>query len=142
MRKCNFLRGLLLVNLQAATLINTIQTNVSQHCHANINHSDISFLTSVLPLAHSQTRDEMERRRRQRREKERGVRHNKSGERGNIKCIKNWKITVPSKEVNGLEKRAPGDSAPSRKGVGENKQIREADNAALNMKKNKSDHRL
>lgn len=49
---------------------------------------------------------------------------------------------VPSKEVNGLEKRAPGDSAPSRKGVGENKQIREDDNAAVNTKKNKSDHRL
>lgn len=49
MRKCNFLRGLPLVNLQAATLINTLQTNVSQHCHANINHSDVSFLTSVSP---------------------------------------------------------------------------------------------
>lgn len=61
MRKCNFLHGLPLVNLQAATLINTIQTNVSQHCHANINHSDISFLTSVSPLARSQTLHEVER---------------------------------------------------------------------------------
>lgn len=51
MRKCNFLNGLPLVNLQAATLINTIQTNVSQHCHSDINHSDISFLTSVWLLA-------------------------------------------------------------------------------------------
>lgn len=56
MRKCNFLHGLPLVNLQAATLINTIQTNVSQHFHANINHSDISFLTSVSPLARSLAR--------------------------------------------------------------------------------------
>lgn len=60
MRKCNFLNGLPLVNLQAATLINTTQTNVSQHCHANINHSDVSFLTSVLlPLA-AKTLREME----------------------------------------------------------------------------------
>lgn len=62
MKKCNFLCGLLLVNLQAATLINTVQTNVSQHCHASINHSDISFLTSASPLAQSQTPREMERR--------------------------------------------------------------------------------
>lgn len=99
MRKCNFLRGLLLVNLQAATLINTIQTNVSQHCHANINHSDISFLTSVLPLAHSQTRDEMERRRRRRREKKRGMRHNKSGERETLSVSKTGKSWCPPKRL-------------------------------------------
>lgn len=84
MRKCNFLCGLLLVNLQAATLINTIQTNVSQHCHANINHSDISFLTSVLPLAHSQTLDEMEGGKEEEEEakkkrKEEGMTHNGEG---------------------------------------------------------------
>lgn len=60
-RKCNFLRGLPLVNLQAATLINAIQFNVSQHCHASINHSDVSFLTSVWPLDRSQVLHEMDR---------------------------------------------------------------------------------
>lgn len=45
-RKCNFLCGLPLVNLQAATLINTVQANASQQRRASINHSDVSFLTS------------------------------------------------------------------------------------------------
>lgn len=76
MRKCNFLHGLPLVNLQAATLINTIQANVSQHCHANINHSDVSFLTSVLPLARSQAPRGMGREGERRRE---GGRKNKGG---------------------------------------------------------------
>lgn len=60
MRKCNFLCSLPLVNQQAATLINTIRTNVSQHCHPSIYHSDISsssFFNPVLPLARSQMQD-------------------------------------------------------------------------------------
>lgn len=55
-RKCNFLCGLPLVNLQAATLINGVQAGVSQR-HPDINHADVSFLSARWPLARSQTRD-------------------------------------------------------------------------------------
>lgn len=96
MRKCNFLRGLPLVNLQAATLINTIQTNVSQHCHANINHSDISFLTSVSPPARSQTPHGMERGpRRGGRKKRRDNR----GREGDISVSKTGKSLCPPKRL-------------------------------------------
>lgn len=98
MRKCNFLRGLPLVNLQAATLINTIQTNVSQHCHANINHSDISFLTSVSPLARSQTLHEMARRRRRGGGWERRGETTEGGE-GNISVSKTGESSCPPKRL-------------------------------------------
>lgn len=129
MRKCNFLRGLPLVNLQAATLINTIQTNVSQHCHAGINHSDISFLTSVSPLARSQTLHEMERRR------GRGESRNDNKERGGegyISVSKTGESPWPSKEVYGLKKDNGGDSAPSPSK--ENKQIKGNDDALCNRR--------
>lgn len=95
MRKCNFLLGLPLLNLQPATLINTIQTNVSQHCHANINHSDISFLTSVSPLAGSQTQREMERRQRRGGKKRRGG--TAKGEKGKISVSKRGDTRCPPK---------------------------------------------
>lgn len=56
-RKCNFLCGLPLVNLQAAALINGVQAGVSQRRHRHINHADVSFLSARWPLARSQTRD-------------------------------------------------------------------------------------
>lgn len=94
MRKCNFLNGLLLVNLQAATLINTIQTNVSQRCHSDINHSDISFLTAVWSLAASPARAGERRRGRGGEGRQwREIESNK----------KTWRIIVPSEEGNGLK---------------------------------------
>lgn len=132
MRKCNFLRGLPLVNLQAATLINTIQTNVSQHSHANINHSDISFLTSVSPLARSQTLHEMEGRRR------RGGGKRRRGETigGEREALVYQKQENHGALQRGLwiEARQWGDSAPSRKSSEENKQIKENDDALCNRR--------
>lgn len=64
-RKRNFLCGLLLVNLQAATLINTVQANASQQRRTSINHADVSFLTS--PSRRSLARSQPKRRRETRR---------------------------------------------------------------------------
>lgn len=122
MKKCNFLCGLLLVNLQAATLINTVQTNVSQHCHASINHSDISFLTSASPLAQSQTPHEMERRGGRGGE---GVGVGGQGGEGIIRVSKTGESSCPLKRLMDSSKTMGAFSSLSKTREEKHKQIRE-----------------